>query len=227
MKRKYLLIAALMGSSLIAALADDVHPLSLKEAQETAVRNHPRITAAQLIALASKQAVREARSAYFPHIEADVTAASDTASNTRIAAGGLNNPLILERNAEGLVASQLITDFGRTANLTASSKLQASAQEQNAIATRAQILLAVNSTYFATLAAQSVLDVAKQTVATRQLTFDQVSQLATNKLKSGLDVSFAKVDLGQSKLLLANAENDLESQFAVLSNLLGEREQRR
>ena len=50
-------------------------------------------------------------------------------------------------------ASQLITDFGRTINLTRSSKLEANAQEQGAIATRAQILLAVNSAYFATLEA--------------------------------------------------------------------------
>ena len=61
---------------------------------------------------------------------------------------------------------------------------------------RAQILLEVNAAYFDALQAQSVVEVAKQTVATRQLTFDQVSELAKNKLKSGLDASFAQVDLG-------------------------------
>ena len=43
----------------------------------------------------------------------------------RILAGGVNNPSIYDRLAGGLAVSQLITDFGRTANLTASSKFQA------------------------------------------------------------------------------------------------------
>ncbi len=199
------------------------HSLTLGEAQALALKNHPRVTEAELIALASKQVVRETRSAFFPFVTADATAAGTTAANTRITAGGLNNPLILEREADGINITQLITDFGRTANLTASSKLQARAQEQNALATRAEILLAVNTAYFSALQAQSILMVAKQTVATRQLTLDQVSELATNKLKSGLDVSFAKVDLDSSKLLLANANNDLQSSFATLANVLGER----
>lgn len=206
-------------------LAEELKPLKLKEAQDIAIQQHPRISQAELIALASKQVVRETRSAYFPTITANATAVDATANNTRIAAGALNNPLILSRQADGINISQLITDFGRTANLTASSKLQARAQEQNALATRAEILLAVNTAYFSALQAQSILGVARQTVATRQLTFDQVSELATNKLKSGLDVSFARVDLASSKLLLANASNDLQAAFANLSNVLGERAQ--
>lgn len=210
----------------VAAFSQDATPLSLKQAQEKAIKNHPKITAAELIALASKEVTRQARSAFFPSVTANATAVGTTSENTRIAAGGLNNPLILDRNAEGINVSQLITDFGRTANLTASAKLRSRAEEQNALATRQQILLEVNSGYFEALQAQSVVEVANQTVATRQLTFDQVSELAKNNLKSGLDVSFARVNLAQSKLLLANAQNDLQASFARLSNLLGEREQR-
>lgn len=221
-----LMFAGLLGFVIPTALCDEPVPLPLKQAQETAMRNHPRITGAELIALAAKQVVRENRSGFLPTITANATAVGTSGSNTRIAAGGLNNPLILERNAEGINITQLITDFGRTANLTASSKLQSRAQEQNALATRAQILLAVNSAYFDALQAQSILAVAKQTVGARQLTFDQVNELAKNKLKSGLDVSFARVDLDSSKLLLANSNNDLQAAFANLSNVLGERAQR-
>ncbi len=226
--RSLLLAAALALALNQTSHADNVllQPLTLRQAQEIAITNHPRITEAELIALASKQVIRETRSAYLPSITANATAVGTASSNTRIAAGALNNPLILERQADGINISQLITDFGRTVNLTASSKLQARAQEQNALATRAEILLAVNTAYFSALQAQSILEVAKQTVATRQLTFDQVSELATNKLRSGLDVSFARVDLASSKLLLANANNDLQASFANLSNVLGERAQR-
>ncbi|MDB6067776.1 MAG: Outer rane efflux protein [Pedosphaera sp.] len=215
----------LFGFTLAPLFAAEPRLLSLKQAEELAIKNHPRITSAELIALASKQVTRQARSAFFPTITANATAAGASASNTRLAAGGLNNPLVLDRNAEGVNITQLITDFGRTANLTASAKLRSQAEQQNALATRAQILLEVNAAYFDSLQAQSVQEVARQTVSTRQLTFDQVNELAKNNLRSGLDVSFAKVNLEQSKLLLANAQNDLEAAFARLSNLLGEREQ--
>jgi outer membrane protein len=203
--------------------ADDTNRLTLQAAQEMAVKNHPRISAAQLIALASTEVVRETRSAYFPTITADATAAGAFGPNTRIAAGGLNNPLILNREAEGVNISQLILDFGQTANLTASAKLHSQADAAAAVATRAQILLAVSAAYFDSLQAQSVLEVARQTVATRRQVFNQVSIYATNQLKSGLDVSFAKVDLESANLLLANAQNDLQASFVRLDNLLGER----
>ena len=201
-------------------------PLSLKDAEDIAIKNHPRISAADLNALASEQEVRQNRSAYFPVVTANATAVGTASDNTRIAAGGLNNPLILERNAEGISVSQIITDFGRTANLTAGSKLHSRAEEEKALATRADIVLQVESAYFSALQAQSVLGVANQTVATRQLILDQVSELATNQLKSGLDVSFARVSLEEGKLLLASAQNDVQAALARLANLLGEREQK-
>ena len=77
--------------------------------------------------------------------------------DTRILAGGVNNPSIYDRAAGGLAVNQLITDFGRTANLTASSEFQAQAENENANATREQVLLQVNVNYFGTLAAQAVL----------------------------------------------------------------------
>jgi outer membrane protein len=231
MRLKFQILMFVLSTTMLlnrTVRAEDASPqtLTLQQAQDIAITNHPKITEAELIALASKQVVRESRSAFFPSISADATAVDATANNTRIAAGALNNPLILTREAEGINIRQLITDFGRTANLTASSRLHSQAQEQGALATRAQILLEVNDAYFNALEAQSVLDVAKQTVATQQLTFDQIAELATNQLRSGLDVSFAKVNLSESRLLLANARNDLQAAFAKLSTLLGGREER-
>jgi outer membrane protein len=80
--------------------------------------------------------------------------------------------------------------------------------------------------FFTSLKAQSVLAVAQQTVDTRKLLLDQVAELATNKLRSDLDLSFAKVTYEEGNLLVAKAQNDLEEAFAVLSTLLGDREKR-
>ena len=136
--------------------------------------------------------------------------------NTRLAAiGGLNNPLILNRNAEGLILSQLITDFGRTPNLAGSAKLRAQAEAENAQATREQILLAVDGAFFAAQQAQAVVRVAEQTVAARQTFLDQVSAMATNKLKSELDLSFARVNLEDSLILLSKATERLAGRLCA------------
>jgi outer membrane protein len=198
--------------------------LTLADATKLALQNHPQIASANYRALAAQEAVKETRAGYYPKADlyADAVGAND--EGTRIMAGGLNNPSVYDRAAGGLAVSQLITDFGRTANLAASSKFQAQAESQNASATREQVLLQVNVNYFSALEAQAVLHVAQQTVDTRQLLLDQVSLLASNKLRSELDVSFARVAVQEGKLLLQKAQNDEDDAMTSLSTALGYRE---
>ena len=194
--------------------------LTLKDAEALAIRNNPQITSARLQALAAGQVVREARSNYWPTANGSLTAV-DSRNNSRITAGGLNNPIIFERAAGGATVSQLITDFGRTSNLVASAAFSAKAQDQNALATRQQIELATGQAFFNVLQAQAVLRVAEQTVNSRQIVVDQVQALAQSKLKSDLDLSFAQVNLAQAKLLVLDAQNNEKSAQAVLAALLG------
>jgi outer membrane protein len=205
--------------------AENAPQLTLQQAHEAALRNHPRIKVSDLLALAARQATREARSGFFPSVSANIVAVGTAGNNTRLAAsGGLNNSSIFERNAEGLTVSQLITDFGRTANLTSSARFKAEAQENNALATREQVLLEVDAAYYAALQAQSLARVADQTVATRQLFLDQVSALASNKLRSDLDVSFARVNVEEARLLLSKSQSDLQAAFSQLSTVMGGRQ---
>lgn len=194
--------------------------LTLREAEQIALQNHPQIQAAMNLAQAAKAQVTESRSAYYPTIYGSLSAA-DAQSNSRIAAGFLNNPAVFERYANGLTVSQLLTDFGRTHNLVKSSSLHAQAQLENVVTSRADVLLQLNQAYFAALKAQAVLSVAQATVSARQLASDQVTELARNKIKSDLDVNFANVNLAQAQLLLIQAQNNLQSSFARLSAALG------
>jgi outer membrane protein len=217
--------AIFLGAAPGASFGQEPPPLTLPQAHEMALQNHPRIKVADLRALAAQQVTRQARSGFFPNLSASVVAVGTAGANTRLAAiGGLNNPSIFDRNAEGLVLTQLITDFGRTANLTGSAKLRAQAEEDNAQATREQVLIGVDAAFYAALQAQAVARVGEQTVATRQSFLNQVSALATNQLRSELDVSFARVNLEEGKLLLSKAQSDLQAAFSQLSALMGQRE---
>jgi outer membrane protein len=217
-----LTVVALMPSP---ALAQANQTLTLRNAEQIALHNHPQIQAAANIAAASEARVTQARSAYYPTVYGSATGAY-AENDSRIGAGALNNPVIYDRFAEGITASQLVTDFGRTHELVKSSSLHAQAQQENVVTTRADVLLQVDQSYFAALKAQAVLAVAQETVKARQLVSDQITELEKNKIKSGLDVSFANVDLAQAQLLLIQAQNDLEASFAQLSDALGYSDER-
>ena len=194
--------------------------LSVKDAEAIALKNNPAISVARLNALAAQQVTREVRSALWPQAYANLTAV-DARNNSRITAGGLNNPIIYTRAAGGGTVSQLITDFGHTTNIVASARLQAKADEQNAAATKEDVLVATDLAFYSALQTHAVLRVAEQTVASRQLLADQVSALAESKLKSDLDLSFANVNLAQAKLLYLDALNNDKSAMASLSAILG------
>ena len=194
--------------------------LSLQDAEHQALDANPQIRAGYYNSLAATETVREVKSAYFPMAFSSFTGAG-AQDGTRVAAGGLNNPTILDRFAAGVAVSQLITDFGRTSRLVQSSTLVASSREKDVDARRADVLLQVDRAYFNALRAQAVLKVARQTVDARQTVADQVAALAASGLKSSLDLSFAKINLGEAQLLLVQAQNELQASHASLAAALG------
>jgi outer membrane protein len=209
----------------ITATTPAVQSLTLSEAEKIAVQNHPEIQAAQDVAEAASQQTRQVRSAYYPTAFGSVTGA-EAENNSRVAAGALNNPIIFNRYSNGVQVNQLVTDFGRTHELVKSSNLRAKAEEEGIVTSRANVLLRVDRSYYGVLKAQAVLKVARETVKDRQLVSDQITALAQNKLKSGLDVSFANVDLAQAQLLLVQAQNDLQASYAALADALGYADER-
>jgi outer membrane protein len=198
--------------------------LTLKEAEETALKNHPLVNAASLTALASDQVPKEIGAAKYPIFFASVSGA-DASDGARIGAGALNNPLIISRAATGVSISQLILDFGRTNRLEQSARFKANVMGQATEATRAQILLGVDRAYYLVLRGQSLLKVAEQTVSARQVVVEQIDAMRQSGLKSGLDVSIANYNLAEAKLMQARAQNELKASYAELSAALGNREE--
>jgi outer membrane protein len=203
----------------------NAQPLTLTEAESIAIQNHPQIQAATQLASAAAAQVKEVQSLYYPQANGAATGVYAETSS-RISAGFINSPAVFNKFADGVSVTQLVTDFGRTHELSKSSRLHAQAQQENVVTTRADVLLRVNMTYFGVMKAESVLRVAEETVKARQLVVDQVSALAKSNLKSGLDVSFANVDFARAQLLLVQAQNDLQASYAQLSDALGYSDER-
>jgi outer membrane protein len=195
-------------------------PLTLQQAEAIALKNNPQISIGRLRALAAQQYVREARSALLPNAYLSLTAV-DANPGSRISAGFLNNPTLYSRAAGGASVSQLVTDFGRTTNLLSSSEYGAKAEDQNAAATRADILLVVDQAFYNSLETKALVTVAEETVHARQTLVDKIQALTNAKLKSEIDLSFSNVDLARGKLLLLEAQNNYQTSLAALSAILG------
>jgi outer membrane protein len=199
--------------------------LTIQEAEAIALKNNPQITVGKLRALEAHEFVREVRSTLMPQAYGDLEGVGAD-SGTRLSAGGfLTNGAMFSRAAAGVAVSQLITDFGRTPNLLSSSKFQAKAEDENAAATRQQIVLAVDQAFYNVLETKALLKVAQDTVKARQNLVDQIKALTDAKLRSEIDLSFSKVDLARAKLLMLDSKNNYQASLSTLSAILGYPEQ--
>jgi outer membrane protein len=208
---------------LATALAGAGEPLTLQQARATSLRMHPSITVAELRALAAHEVTNEVRAGYFPAASANATAVDAGETVTRLSSGSLTNSQIFDHVGIGAVISEVITDFGRTSNLTGAARFKSRAADANVQAVRAQILLAVDAAYFQALQAHAVHAVAAKILANRQVLLDQVDAMAKNQLKSDLDLRFARVGVSEARLLLDQADDDWQSALAKLASLMGQR----
>jgi outer membrane protein len=194
-------------------------PICRSEAEKIALKNNPRITANHLLALAAGQVTRQTRSGDLPQIYGAVTA-EKAEDGSRIGSGALTDSRLYTHAGTGGTLSQLITDFGHTRDLVATNKLQQKAQDRTTVATEQDVLMATDEAFYRLLNAQSLLNVAKATVAARGDVQNLTSALTKSALKSDLDLNVASADLSQSQLLQLDAENAVASASAALAAVL-------
>ncbi len=176
-----------------------VERLTLAGAEALALQRDPVVAEAFFKERASQQMVAEARSGLLPQIMGTVDLVgtgnylshtvgggeiTNPNNNTRIgASGGLSNPTVFSREANGISVSQLITDFGRTSYFATAAKFDALAQSQRTDLVRAQVLLWTDQSFFHALEAQALVRVAKETIENRQVIVESTAALAASQLK--------------------------------------------
>jgi outer membrane protein len=194
--------------------------LTLTQAKDYSLRNHPRIRSALASAQVAQSVVKEVRAAELPNVSGEVTGV-EAQHSTVLAAGAIQTSSLYTRFASGIALSQLVTDFGQTRDLTRSAGLRARSEMSTADAVRQQVLFQVEQAYFQALSAAAVLQAARAAVNTRDVTLRQIRALAESSMRSTLDVRFAEVALSQAQLDLAQAENAAAGAQANLSAALG------
>ncbi len=224
--RRYILItvvfAIFYSRIALADNADSIpQKLTLKEACKIALEYHPQVLSAEYTTKAAAENVDDARSAYLPQITGDAVRTFDDRGTVIAASGGLTSSSVIERGSVGLGLSQLITDFGRTSNLVASSRLELESHKDRTNFIRDTVLLNVISAYYDLLRSQSLLRVSEDALKTRSTLFKQVSELRKAKMKSDLDVSIGESAVADANLLLLKARSSVDDAQATLSEALG------
>ena len=194
--------------------------LTLASAKAYALRNNPRIKSADSTTAAAGSVVREVRSARLPTVTGLATGV-DAQHSTILAAGTLQTSSLYTRFASGITVNQLVTDFGRTSNLTKSAQLRREAQGSTGQAVREDVLLQVAQSYFQALGGNAAVRAAQAAVTNRDVTLRQIRALQESSLRSTLDVRFAEVALSQAQLDLVQAENIAAEAQSNLAAALG------
>jgi outer membrane protein len=212
--------AAVVLSALLVLTARAADTLTLAQAEQIALRNNPKVGSSGLVAQAAEKQIAEAHAAFLPTLNGYLTGAA-AEIGTALAAGVMQTSSISNRATTGVALTQMVTDFGRTSNLTQTAKLRAAAQGKNLATTRAQVILEVRQAYFQALGAESALKVAQAAVDARRTTLRQIRALVQAQVNSTLDLSFAEVAVSEAELALYQAENDSREARARLFAAMG------
>ncbi len=212
--------------------------LSLKEAIDIALKEHPSVKQFRENVAASRDAIGVAKAAYFPQVSFgwnyfygnafSSTARSAVRSATLPAAvaSSLTATPVLNPEATNFYiyrfsANQLLYDFGKTPNTVAESRATFKGTEQDYFGTRQQVVLDLRTAYFGYLAARRAMKVQEETVRQNQELTKQAQGFYQVGLKAKIDVTKAEANLYQAEANLIQAKNNVELARVTLMNALG------
>lgn len=200
--------------------------LNLQQAQEIAIKQHPEIISNQYLTKLTQETITQVESSYLPQISGDAIRTFSKSTSRLTATGEINSPSVYQRGAMGISVNQMVTDFGRTNSLVTAASADVSAQMARSLSVRERILFKVTQNYYNVLRAEKILQVAQQTLTSRQTLQALINSLFEQQLKSDLDVSYAEQTVQEAKLLVINAENSLDDARTELSESMGYEEQK-
>lgn len=196
--------------------------LGLQQAIELSLDHHPLVQEADASLKAANARTEQARSIYYPRVEANFdTAAGAGRLNPRFLVGGFLVQPNLSQYVGGVSVNQRIFDFGYSQNTVNAAHLAERAQEQDINARQALVVLQVRMAYLVSLKQQRLVQIAEETVRERGIIKAQIEALHRQQLKSKLDVDLVQVELTNAESQLVRARNGLKSGFANLNRAMG------
>lgn len=194
--------------------------LTLSQCIEIALKKNPSILASMYGVDVNRSRVGEARSGYYPQLNA--LASYDRSRSTTRVSGALSGGSAPVNTTTGSVTlSQTIYDFGKTSSSVDISKYNLESSRSDLTTTEDTVILNVKQAYYGVLQAKRNRDVAADVIKQFQLHLEQAKGFYDVGTKAKIDVIKAEVDLSNAQLSLINAENALKIAQVTLNNAMG------
>ncbi len=198
------LVLALFFS--LSAVAQETQILTLDQAIKIAIERNPDIIFSEATVDVMRARVQDSKSVLYPQVEFRFII-----------------PFI-ERES-GIFVDQLIWDFWRTPNLVKASKAQLESSQFDRTSTQENVVLDTKIAYYTVLAKKHMLEAAEKMSAEQEKRLEQVESFYNLGRESKLEVTKARVNLGNAKLNLINAMNEHEIAKSKLIKTLGMEEE--
>lgn len=225
-----------------AAAADRITPgqeLTLQQAIEITLRNHPRAMAARSEAAAVGETVGVAQSQMMPQVfgSAQYLAATDNGigdtsflnpgfipripGRDHDASPAASQSFVPGNNyAMSIGAYQYLFDFGRAKGLIEESRYQAARAHAEANLADLDLIFEATERYFALLASHQKVKVFEKAVAQREAQLHAAQVKATAGLVPQIDVYTAQAELARAKVLRLDAQNAEQIAKVALDNAM-------
>lgn len=196
--------------------------LTLGQCISIGLTHNPGILAAAGTVGISRGRVGEARSAYYPQLNASaVYTRSGSDLPLSRTTGTFSAPVRNDQYTGSVTLSQNILDFGRTSASVDIAKYNLASSRADLAQAENTVALRVKEGYYGVLQAQRDRDVASDVIRQFQLHLEQAKGFYEVGTKAKIDVIKAEVDLSNARLRLINAENALNIAWVSLNNAMG------
>ncbi|MGI5864266.1 MAG: TolC family protein [Myxococcales bacterium] len=200
---------------LLLALALQASPLTIEQAVETALSNHPDLRAASSQADSASARARASRGPLLPQVRASASAgygARDPWEQAIVSNGDLG---------AAVSADVLLYDFGRTRNQWRSAQASAEATAHSAQAVAADVVLNVRLAFFDVLESEALVRVGRETLANELRHLQQIEQFVEAGTRPAIDLAKLRTTVATARAALVRAESNLQIAKARLNQAMG------
>jgi TolC family type I secretion outer membrane protein len=225
MTRPLLLVSSLCILTLLTQevrAADEIKPgetLELSRCIAIALKNHPGLLSATGSLDASRSRVYEARSGYYPQVNAS-SAYSRTHPGVVSGNGGTGKGAFDEYQGS-VNLNQTLFDFGKTSTQVEVNSLGAQASRADLEDVTGQVILGVRQAYYGILQAKQSREANAEAVTQFEQHLEQAKRFYEVGTVAKIDVTTAEVDLSQARLNLLKADNGVRIARITLNNAMG------
>ncbi len=195
--------------------------LTLKQAVELALANHPAVREAREEVAGAQARVGVSKSNYFPQVSFNGIGKLGLSGATNgLGLVGLPASPFYRNLSDAANVNQNIYDFGRTKHSVGWARAEVDAAQHNLDAVQIHVAERASEAYLRVLSAQQAIKVNEQALRERQEVLRRSQEFYQAGLSSKLDVDLSQVGLSNTELALTKARNDQRVAWTELAAAL-------